>query len=296
MYRISLVIVAFLAILFLSCEKNIHIENRPADPVVVIEGIVEVGEYPVVIVSRSMGIFTSIRPEEVSEYFIKDAEVEVSRGNQTMRLKTFSSVTPYGLEYTWYTADTTQPGPFFKGEAGKAYQLKVVADGKEFTATTTIPERGIDILGASAEPANLEDYHEKMRLMVTITDKPGYGNYHRYFTKVNDEPFYPGLYSSGSDQLTDGVTVTFRLDRGVDKSSDFDPDLYAYYDKGDSVVIKFSEIDYDTYEFWRTVEFNYASIGNPFSTPIKVKGNIKGGALGYFGGYNPLYYSLRIPQ
>jgi hypothetical protein len=43
------------------------------------------------------------------------------------------------------------------------------------------------------------------------------------------------------------------------------------------------------------MEFNYSSIGNPFSSPTKVLGNIKGGALGYFGGYAVQYSTIVIP-
>lgn len=296
MFRIPIIIFLLPVLVFLSCEKDIRIETDEADALVVIEGIIETGAYPVVSVSKSLGVFSTVQPSDLSELFINNAMVEVSNGTETMILKEYSTTTPYGFSFYWYSADTTGGGPLFKGEAKTTYSLKITAEGKEYTATTSIPDKGISILDAYAEPANLDDYPEKMRLLVTLSDQPGYGNYHRYFTKVNDEPFYPGLYSAGSDQLTDGATITFRLDRGVDKSSDFDVDLYPFFDKGDSVTIKFSEINLDTYEFWRTLEFNYASIGNPFSSPIKIKGNIKGGALGYFGGYAPLYYSLKIPE
>jgi hypothetical protein len=44
------------------------------------------------------------------------------------------------------------------------------------------------------------------------------------------------------------------------------------------------------------MEFSYASVGNPFSTPTKVMSNISNGALGYFGGYASQYRTLIIPQ
>jgi hypothetical protein len=44
------------------------------------------------------------------------------------------------------------------------------------------------------------------------------------------------------------------------------------------------------------MEYNYSSIGNPFSSPVKVLSNIKGGGLGYFGGYAVQYNTLVIPQ
>jgi len=60
--------------------------------------------------------------------------------------------------------------------------------------------------------------------------------------------------------------------------------------------LKLCNIDKATYDFWRTFEFNFQSIGNPFSSPIKVLGNISGNALGYFGGYAAQYRTLIIPK
>jgi hypothetical protein len=43
------------------------------------------------------------------------------------------------------------------------------------------------------------------------------------------------------------------------------------------------------------MEYSYSSIGNPFSSPTKVLGNING-ALGYFGGYAAQYETIIVPQ
>jgi hypothetical protein len=44
------------------------------------------------------------------------------------------------------------------------------------------------------------------------------------------------------------------------------------------------------------MEFSYASLGDPFSSPTKVLSNIKGDALGYFGGYASQYRTIIIPH
>ena len=59
--------------------------------------------------------------------------------------------------------------------------------------------------------------------------------------------------------------------------------------RGDSVTVKLANIDKATYDFWRTMEYNYQSIGNPFSSPTVVMSNISNDALGYFGGYAAQY-------
>ena len=44
------------------------------------------------------------------------------------------------------------------------------------------------------------------------------------------------------------------------------------------------------------MEYSYQSIGNPFSSPTKVLGNISNNALGYFGGYAAQYDTIIIPK
>jgi hypothetical protein len=44
------------------------------------------------------------------------------------------------------------------------------------------------------------------------------------------------------------------------------------------------------------MEFSYASVGNPFSTPVKVQSNIRGNALGYFGGFASQYRTVIVPK
>ena len=61
-------------------------------------------------------------------------------------------------------------------------------------------------------------------------------------------------------------------------------------------AIKLCNIDKGTYDFWRTYEFSFQSIGNPFSSPIRILGNISNDALGYFGGYGAQYRTVIIPK
>jgi hypothetical protein len=68
------------------------------------------------------------------------------------------------------------------------------------------------------------------------------------------------------------------------------------FQRGDTISIRLSNIDKATFDFWRTMEYSYVSIGNPFSTPVTVQSNIRGGALGYFGGYASQYRTLIIPK
>jgi hypothetical protein len=62
------------------------------------------------------------------------------------------------------------------------------------------------------------------------------------------------------------------------------------------VTLKLAAIDKATFDFWRTMEFSYANIGNPFASPTKVVSNIQGDGLGFFGGYATQFRTLIIPK
>ncbi|WP_315816059.1 DUF4249 family protein [Paraflavitalea speifideaquila] len=94
----------------------------------------------------------------------------------------------------------------------------------------------------------------------------------------------------------DGKTYDVQIEHGVNRNESIDLEDYAFFYRGDVVTVKFCNIDKATFDFWRTMEYNYSSIGHPFSSPVKVLNNINGGALGYFGGYAVQYTTLVIPR
>ena len=136
----------------------------------------------------------------------------------------------------------------------------------------------------------------KVSVFARVTDPPGYGNYIRYFTKVNKEDFFPGLNSVFDDQIIDGKTYDAQVDQGVTKNEKIKREDYGFFTRGDTVTVKFCNIDKASYNFWKTWEFTYQSVGNPFSSPGKVLGNISNKALGSFCGYAVQYKSLIIPK
>ena len=133
-------------------------------------------------------------------------------------------------------------------------------------------------------------------MMVKTTDPPGLGNYIRYFTRKNREPFLPGEASVFDDAVIDGVTYELRVDPGIDRNNRVPYDSNYFKKRGDTVTLKLCNIEKPTFTFWNTWEFAYQSIGNPFAQPNKVIGNISNGALGAFCGYAAWYKTLIIPR
>ena len=276
------------------CERPVDFDLEQTTPKLVVEATIENNQAPVVFLSRSLGFFSKIDASTLSSSFIHNADVYVSNGTLTHKLKEYS-IPAGGFTFYYYSVDPSSPGTMFTGELMKQYSLRIVAEGKEYTAVTTIPDTTRRIDSIFWKPAPAGNPPEKVVLMVRGYDRPGFGDYIRYFTKRNSEPFYPGLNSVYDDQVIDGSSYEVQVERGVDRNVDH-PEGFTFFNRGDTVTAKLTNIDKATYDFWRTMEYTYASVGNPFSTPTKVLSNIRGGALGYFGGYAAQYRTIIIPR
>lgn len=283
----------FISLLLSACEKGVEFKLDDVSPKLVVEATIENGQAPLVYLSKSQGYFSKIDLTTLANSFVHNAEVYVSNGLQTHKLREYT-VTAGGLSFSYYSNDPASPSTAFNGALNKQYSLRIVAEGREYTATTRIPDTTRRIDSVFWKPAPAGFYTNEAVLMIKATDRPPLGDYIRYFTKRNSEPFYPGLTSVFDDQIIENTTYTVPVDRGVSRQSS--SGNFEYFLKGDTVTLKLCNIDRATYDFWRTMEFTYASVGNPFSSPTKVISNISGGGLGYFGGYAAQYRTIIIPQ
>jgi hypothetical protein len=293
MKKLLLLLIAFA---FVSCEKDIDIKLDDTTESLVVDGSIENGHPPLLILSKSLNYFSQIDPDILQNSFVRNAEVYISDGVKKHRLKEDSIVNSTGNAIYFYTNDPANPATAIIGSLNASYTLEINAEGKQYTASTTIPviTRRIDSLWWDSVQITKPEDSNLAKMIIKATDKPGLGNYIRYFTKTNEEPFFPGFNSVFDDQVIDGTTYTFPVDKGLNKNDDFEEDD-VFFNRGDTVVLKLCEIDKVTYDFWRTFEFSFQSVGNPFASPVKVLGNVSGGALGYFGGYAAQYRTLIIP-
>lgn len=279
-----------------SCEKNITINTDQQPPKLVVEAQIENGQTPVVVLSKTVDFFSTIDPAILNNNYVHNATLTISDGTNTYPLLEYT--VPLGNGYSFYYYSTTQsnsPGRLL-GDFDKQYLLKIQAEGRSYETTSTIPflTKKIDSLWWKNAPNNTDS--QKVVLMSRVTDPPGYGNYIRYFTKVNSGQYLPGLNSVYDDQIIDGKTYDIQIDQGVNRNIKSPREDYGYFNRGDTVTVKLCNIDKASFDFWRTWEFAYQSVGNPFSTPGKVLGNISNGALGSFCGYAVQYKTLIIPK
>lgn len=294
------VFITFAITLLLSCEKEIKLEVNNQPSKLVVDASIENGKFPLVALSNSINYFSSISPEELANSFEHDAVITVSDGTKTCTLKEYSFTDTSGYTVYYYTVDSSDLTNIVIGDFQKQYSLNIqTKDGSTYSSTTTIPALAKKVDSMWWKPAPYVDDSSLCVLVGTATDPPGLGNYIRYFTRVNEEPFYPGLQSAFDDQIVDGITYTLQFDAGWNKNSLLKPTAdngYGYVRHGDTVTLKYCNIDKASYDFWNTWDFAYQSYGNPFSSPVKVLGNISNGALGAFTGYAAQYKTIIIPK
>jgi Domain of unknown function (DUF4249) len=275
-----------LGVMFLaSCEKNIDFNLKEADPLVVVDAQIEDGQPPIVVLTKSLGFFNKINPQLLANSFVRNADVYVSNGTLTHKLVEYAIPVGPGFIAYVYSNNLLLPATSFTGQMGKSYTLKVISEGKEYTAETYIPTNALHLDSIWTKPLDTNIDTLKRDLFFRATDITGLGNSGRYFTKKNSGDFLAGFNSVFDDQIIDGTSFNSQIPQGVDRNN-LPPIGNNFFMKGDTITLKWCNIPRSTYTFWNTWEFAAQSIGNPFAQPNKVLGNISNGALGAFCGYS----------
>ena len=291
----TLFIFCLIAPLLFSCEKSIPITIKSSSPKLVVDGNIENGKSPQIILTNTVAYFDGLNGSVLEKAFVHNAVVMVSNGVVTQQLKEYGYTIPGGFKVFVYQNDSINNDTAFKGLLNTTYYLTVITAGKTYTATTKIPALAKTVDSLYWRPAPFLGYPNDISLFAKFTDPQGLGNYTRYFVQKNNKQFLPGANSVFDDQLTDGTTYEQLVYPGEDRNAIAPFDIY-YFKRGDSITYKLCNIDKGTYHFWNSWEFAYQSLGNPFAQPNKVIGNISNGALGAFYGYAAMYKTLIVPQ
>ncbi|WP_276495914.1 DUF4249 domain-containing protein [Pontibacter litorisediminis] len=310
MQKLNVILAILWSLLLFGCEEDITIDIPAGEEQLVVEGHIEQDAPPVVILTRTVPVFTEVSAAALAQSFVHDAQVRITVDGQTYTLKEVPSTafseelkqllqvqfglkpelfnTPTGLVFYIYTSEE------LRGQLGKTYSLQINHDGRTLSSVTTIPQLNpLDSLWTIPHPNRAQD--SLRQLYYRYSDPDTLGNYVRYFTKRNDEPFYPGLFASVfSDEFINGATIVYPLDRGEPKGQpEVDVDLYSYFGKGDTITVRWAAIDLAHYRFWFTLENEQNNNGSPISSPNITQSNIEGG-LGIWGGYAVSRHTLLV--
>lgn len=244
-----------LVLLFTSCEKQIDIDLNSAEPKIVIDGAVtnEPGPYTVKI-SKTVNFSD---PNTFPP--VRGATVIIS--DNAGIIDTLSETSP-GLYKTAVLA----------GIPGRIYNLKVVAEGKNFFAVSTMPQVvNLDSLSFDLFTSKGNSGGKEYLTLPGFTDPLPVGNSYRFIQTVN------GKLDKSIFVLNDNTFNGKKNEQLL-----FNPD--AEIKPGDTVFVEFRCIDKSTYDYYYT--FSQTSDG-PFSaTPANPPNNITGDvALGIFSAH-----------
>jgi hypothetical protein len=309
--RIAYIWLLVISSFLLSCEKEIDINIDDPANALVVEGHIENDLPPYVLLTKNSAFFGNININDISRYFVSGAAITITTDDDSVHLQEYNSTfvqslpdsvavalaAQFGLTITSaaefpaisiYTVSPADTG--FVGKIGKRYDLRIEVDGKIITSTTTIPQPVyFDSLWLKPHPdAALADSF--FQVYGRLQDPMTPGNYYRYFTKADNEPFLISDPSVFDDAFINGKNFPIFIPKGnpIGASPDRDFSRSGYWDIGDTVcTIKLCMIDKAHYDFWRTLESERNSQGNPFGSFVYVKSNING-ARGIWGGYGSI--------
>ncbi len=283
MHRLVLLLIP--AVLLLACVPEPTLDQTVYEPKLVIDGSIESGGFPRVVLSNSASYFMNIDSANIRQLIVSTAKVTVSDGTneEILTLKRDDDFFPPFI----------YQGTSLKGEVGKTYALTVEVNGKRYTASTTIPPPPkFDKLWFELAPGK----DSLGYVYGQLTDNPDEANYYRVFTQRlhQDNRFVPVYLSAVGDQYFNGKQFTFTILRGPEDFTNVIDDLY--FKRGDSVRVKLCSMDRAHFDFWRTVERELYVVGNPFSSSgNEILSNIDGEkALGVWGGYGVSHYAINI--
>ncbi len=272
----------YLLLLLLCSSCAVHDEDDTPSQLVV-EGWIDSGEFPIVILTHTIPISETYRPlEELTTYMEEFAKVTISDGEHTAVMVSRRDDTYFPpMVYT-----TTE----MRGKPGKTYTLTVdCPDGSRATAVTTIPTAPA-IRKFETEAVEQGDHVKK--LYAYIDDDRKTNSYYKFF--VAEDAGNARMLPSDL-----GITATsvlpedgkFAVSRGY---TNLEKDYHPYFVTGDKILVRLVRMNEDAYRFWREYEDMLSLSRNPlFPVVNNMHGNVDG-ALGYWFGYGAAYYPLLI--
>jgi hypothetical protein len=304
------------ALVLISCEKEVEVDLPETEAKLVVEGTIEQGQPPIVILTRTQSYFAPTDLNSIASIFVKDAVITVSDGTTTVTLLEISSD---GLteEQIQQAAEATGIDPAlladadisvyslldnsFLGEIGKTYTLNISGDNKTCSSVTKIPNVvPWDSTWWRLAEQDADD-DSSGYIWGRLTDPDTMGNGYRHYARrfysadpdfVEDSRFISPLGTTFNDKYLNGLTVDLFAVRGRSPYTDNSEDETAgFFLRGDSVVMKLVSMGLKEADFYITYDNNVGSQGDIFSTPANVRGNIDGG-LGIWAGWAAYYDTL----
>ena len=288
---------------FVSCERNFDIALKNNQSQLIVEGYInnELPSYNYVVLGRSQSYFEP----GFENIPVTGATVTITEGTllasntynwdlgsrrqlKEGRLPQFNDQLLPGVYFDPML--TTNPANALKGTPGKHYLLEIEAEGKQYSAITTLlPLISLDSVTSDFHYIDEDDdtTQAKARLTVHYKDPDSIGNTQLYYWSSIDSRNNFGWgamgtnrFTPGTDDLVNGEYIHLTLSNG--------------FAIGDSINYYMASVERKVYNFWDS--FNKArSNAGPFATPVRLLNTVSGdNVIGCFSGFSLSTKSLVV--
>ncbi len=270
-----------LVFLFIACQEMSQETNGD----IVVEGWIESGGYPVVMLSRTFVVSTGEETNDDPSIVLSLAKVEVSDGIQSVIL-TGDYDEQYFPPFIYSTSK-------IRGVPGRTYYLRVEYEGQVITAETTIPEpASLEALEVSP-CAHLDSIYQ---IVAHFEDNPETKDYYLFLTRIfnRENRFYPSTFGVIDDEALTERNNKHVVHPGIHMLTSDRHTYGLYFLDTDLVQIKFARIDETTYNIQKAYHEMVILNNNPlFASDVSLPTNIQGG-LGFWCGYAATKYNVVI--
>jgi hypothetical protein len=275
----------FIILIISSCNNDYFEALTNNESKIVVEGWIEDGDVPQVLLSSSIPISDVIDSTNVLNHVIRSAKITVSDGQITEVLRVRNNVDRVP-PFVYY-------GTQIKGQTGSQYSLKIEYLDRIIEARTTIPK---SVVLSNVEYVKKNDTDSIGYVFIKFDDPLNEKNYYQIATRLEgkESVFVPAFYGNLDDENFSSSTIKMQVNRGVllSSKSKFQP----FFVDGDTAFVKLRTMNKDAYDFWNSWQNEIVNGRNPiFPSNTSLKSNVKG-AIGIWAGYGKNTALVRIPS
>jgi hypothetical protein len=247
-----------------ACKKIIQVNLTNISPQIVIEGNVtdDAGPYHVLITRSVNYAVNNVFPP------VTDAAVSITdstTGQKDVLIEVDSGV---------YATQS------LIGEPQHTYQLLVIEDGQQYSATSTMP-LPVKMDSVTFEQNSNINGISEITAIVNFQDPRGVANYYQFTEAVNGKAV-PDIFVF-EDRLSDGKYIEDPLFNDT-----------AYLIPGAALLLTMNCVDENIYNYFNELSNVTATAGIQSTTPANPTSNINNGALGYFSAHTTTFEQLYV--
>lgn len=265
-----------------SCADNFTNTHNEVGRVVV-DASIEAGSGARVVLTYTLPITAKIDSSAYYDVVNTRAKVTISDGEKTEILTLVKRKNSFPPHY--YSSQT------IKGVPGKTYMLEVIFYDDTLRAFTTVPQV-VELSKLWIEPHSIDS--TKRYVWIELCDNIVTKDYYRVFTQIKgkQKDYVPTYQSAFTDDYFNGTCPKIMLYKGIENF--FDKNKEDTFTVGDTVFVKISSIDKQSFLFWNNYEKEVFNSGNPFAgNGSNLTSNIENG-IGIWCGYASKVYPIII--